>query len=175
MSDSRSADPRTVPAGQAGAGSSAAASSTVDGADAGAPAIAWPLVHRLRVRWAEADMQGVVFNANYLAWFDIGITEYLRGVAGGDRDRLAAIFDKLYVVRSTLDYRAPARFDDEVEVCARTARLGNSSLEVAFAIRREGEILIEGRNVYVHTSDGRPAALPDDLRRRIAAYEAGAR
>ena len=178
MSDSRSADPRTVPAGQARVGSTAAGSSAVDGADAGGadPATAsWPLVHRLRVRWAEADMQGVVFNANYLAWFDIGITEYLRGVAGGDRDRLAAIFDKLYVVRSILDYRAPARFDDEIEVCARTARLGNSSLEVAFAIRRDGEVLVEGRNVYVHTSDGRPAPLPDDLRQRVAAYEAGVR
>ena len=139
------------------------------------PATAWPLVHRQRVRWAEADMQGVVFNANYLAWFDIGITEYLRGVAAGDRERLAAVFDKLYVVRSTLDYRAPARFDDEVEIRARAARLGNSSLEVAFMIRREGEILVEGSNVYVHTRDGRPAPLPDDLRERIAAYEAGAR
>lgn len=138
------------------------------------PPPAYPLVHRVRVRWAEADMQGVVFNANYLAWFDIGVTEYLRGVAGGDRELLAAVFDKLYVVRSTLDYRAPARFDDEVEVCARTARLGTSSLELAFAIRRDGQVLVEGRNVYVHTADGRPAPLPETLRERISAYEATA-
>ena len=139
-----------------------------------APPPAYPLVHRVRVRWAEADMQGVVFNAHYLAWFDIGVTEYLRGVAGGDRDLLAAVFDKLYVVRSTLDYRSPARFDDEVEICARAARLGNSSLELAFAIRRDGQVLVEGRNVYVHTVDGRPAPLPEALRQRIAAYEATA-
>lgn len=138
------------------------------------PPPAYPLVHRLRVRWAEADIQGVVFNAHYLAWFDIGVTEYLRGVAGGDRDLLAAVFDKLYVVRSTLDYRAPARFDDEVEICARTARLGNSSLELAFAIRRAGQTLVEGSNVYVHTADGRPAPLPAEFRERIAAFEATA-
>lgn len=139
------------------------------------PSARYPLVHRLRVRWAEADIQGVVFNAHYLAWFDIGVTEYLRGVAGGDRQTLAAVFDRLYVVRSTLDYRGSARFDDEVEICARAARLGNSSLELAFAIRRDGEVLVEGSNVYVHTADGRPAPLPEDLRRRIAAYEATAR
>ena len=132
------------------------------------------LAHRIRVRWAEADMQGVVFNAHYLAWFDIGVTEYFRAVSGGRRDLLAHVFDRLYVVRSTLDYRSPARFDEEIEVCARTARMGTSSLEIAFAIRRDGQILVEGRNTYVHTAEGRPAPLPDLLRERITAYEAAA-
>lgn len=145
------------------------------GTDAAAKAatVAYPMVHRLRVRWAEADMQGVVFNANYLAWFDIGVTEYFRGVSGGNRDLLNEVFDKLFVVRSTLDYRAPARFDEEVEVCARTVKMGSSSLEIAFAIRRDGVTLVEGSNVYVHTADGRPAPLPALLRERITAYEAG--
>ncbi len=134
----------------------------------------FPLVHRLRVRWAEADMQGVVFNANYLAWFDIGVTEYFRGVSGGDRTLLNEVFDKLFVVRSTLDYRAPARFDEEIEVCARTVKMGNSSLEIAFAIRRDGVTLVEGRNVYVHTAEGQSAPLPALLRGRIEAYEASA-
>lgn len=131
------------------------------------------LVHPLRVRWAEADMQGVVFNANYLAWFDIGVTEYFRAIADGDKAWLERHFARVYVVKSTLDYRAPARFDDEIELCARTTRLGRSSLEIAFAVRRDSLVLVEGSNVYVYTDDGRSAPLPEDFRRRIEAYEAG--
>jgi acyl-CoA thioester hydrolase len=129
------------------------------------------LAHPLRVRWAEADMQGVVFNAHYLAWFDIGITEYLRALAGGDEQWLAATFDRLYVVKSTLEYRSPARFDDALEISARCIRIGRTSLEIGFAIQRAGQVLVTGSNVYVHTIDTRPAAVPDDLRRRIERFE----
>ena len=69
----------------------------------------FPLVHRLRVRWAEADMQGVVFNAHYLAWFDIGVTEYFRAVSGGRRDLLAHVFDKLDVTSRTAAVAAARR------------------------------------------------------------------
>lgn len=126
------------------------------------------IAHPIRVRWAEADMQGVVFNAHYLAWFDIGITEYLRALADGDAHWLQATFDRLYVVKSTLDYRRPARFDDRVEVCVRCLRIGRTSLEVGFAIRRDGTELVTGSNVYVYTVDSRPEPVPDDLRQRIA-------
>ena len=66
------------------------------------------------------------------------------------------------------------RFDEEIEVCARTVKMGNTSLEIAFAIRRAGQILVEGSNIYVHTVEGRPAPLPARLRERIGANEAGA-
>lgn len=129
------------------------------------------LAHPLRVRWAEADMQGVVFNAHYLAWFDIGITEYLRMLADGDEQWLTETFDRLYVVKSTLEYRSPARFDDALEICVRCIRVGRTSLEVGFAIRRDGAVLVSGSNVYVHTVDTRPAPVPDELRRRIERLE----
>ena len=60
------------------------------------------LVHPLRVRWAEADMQGVVFNAHYLAYFDIAITEYWRVLAKGDHAWLAETFEHLFVVKSSV-------------------------------------------------------------------------
>lgn len=129
------------------------------------------VVHPLRVRWAEADMQGVVFNANYLAWFDIGITEYLRALFAGEAHLLAQTFDRLFVVKSTLEYRESARFDDMVEVCARCVQIGRTSLDVGFEIRRDGRVLVSGSNVYVHTAGGRPAPVPDELRRRIARFE----
>jgi len=81
-------------------------------------------LHPMRVRWAEADMQGVVFNANYLLFFDVASTEYYRRVSGGNRDLLKWVFDRLYVVKSTVEYLQPAHFDDEivVGVCGRKVR-----------------------------------------------------
>ncbi|NCV61422.1 MAG: acyl-CoA thioesterase, partial [Betaproteobacteria bacterium] len=89
-------------------------------------------LHTLRVRWAEADMQSVVFNANYLLYFDVASTEYFRQVSGGDRDILKAVFDRLYVVKSTIEYLQAARFDDELVIGVKTARIGRSSMTVEF-------------------------------------------
>lgn len=127
--------------------------------------------HRLRVRWAEADMQGVVFNGHYLTYFDVGVTEYWRGVAGGDPDRLREIFDRLYVVKTTIEFRSPARFDEEIDVGVRCARIGNSSLQMQFEIRRGDDLLITGDSVYVFAVDGQSRPMPEDLRGAIRAFE----
>ena len=127
--------------------------------------------HRLRVRWAEADMQGVVFNAHYLLYFDVAVTEYWRTLADGDAGKLREIFERLYVVRAVCDYHAPARFDDELEVCVRTVQIGRSSMRVGFEIHRAGEKLVSGENVYVHAQDGASAPVPDFLRETILRYE----
>jgi acyl-CoA thioester hydrolase len=127
--------------------------------------------HRMRVRWSEADIQGVVFNGHYLTFFDVAVTEYWRMLADGDAQALRDIFDRLYVVRATIDFHAPARFDEEIEVCVRTARLGGSSMRVLFEIHRGDAHLISGENVYVHAEDGKSTRLPDRFRERIVAHE----
>ncbi|MBN9426073.1 MAG: acyl-CoA thioesterase [Burkholderiales bacterium] len=127
--------------------------------------------HPLRVRWAEADMQGVVFNAHYLLYFDVGITEYWRALADGDPQRLREIFNHLYVVKSTVEYRAPAHFDDELEVCVRTERIGRSSLTVQFEIHRGSEHLISGENVYVHAHEGASSPVPGAFRELLREFE----
>ncbi len=142
-----------------------------DRPDQADPADPFRLVHRLRVRWAEADIQGVVFNPHYLAYVDVAITEYWRALANGDRAWLDETWARFYLVKSTLEYRAPARFDDELDVAARATRLGRSSLHVAFEVRRDGVRLVDGGGVYVYTIDGGAAAMPADLRARILAYE----
>ncbi len=128
--------------------------------------------HPLRVRWSETDMQGVVFNGNYMNYCDVGITEYLREVHAGDVEQLRHVFERMYVVKSTLEYHAPARFDDEIEVCVRTARLGGSSQRVLFEIHRGGAHLLSGESVYVYAHEGRSERIPDTLRARIRAFEA---
>ena len=128
-------------------------------------------LHPMRVRWAEADMQGVVFNANYLLFFDVASTEYYRRVSGGNRDLLKSVFDRLYVVKSTVEYLQPAHFDDEIVVGVKTERLGRSSMTVKFGIFRDGQNLISGENIYVYAEHGSSLPLPDDFKRRIEAIE----
>lgn len=127
--------------------------------------------HSLRVRWAEADMQGVVFNGHYLAYFDIGVTEYLRELCEGDTARLQHAFERMYVVKSTLEYRSPARFDEVIELCVRTARLGGSSMRVRLEIHRGDELLVSGENVYVFAEDGKSQPIPAELRELIRGFE----
>ena len=129
------------------------------------------LIHPLRVRWSEADMQGVVFNAHYLAYFDIAITEYWRVLAQGDQAWLIETFDHLFVVKATLDFHGPARFDDELQVAARCSRLGRSSMTVDFEIHRAGDHLISGQSIYVYARDAKSMPIPPDLRRRVQAFE----
>ena len=130
------------------------------------------LQHPLRVRWAEADMQGVVFNAHYLAWFDIAATEYWRALAGGRiGGELAEAMHRTFVVRSTLDWHGSAQFDDDLVLAARAIRLGNASFTLRFLVVRDGQVLVTGESVYVHAIDGRSAPLPDAVRARIRAFE----
>ncbi|MBA3478950.1 MAG: acyl-CoA thioesterase [Lautropia sp.] len=129
------------------------------------------LIHPLRVRWAEADMQGVVFNAHYLAYFDLAITEYWRMLAAGDQAWLHETFEHLFVVKATVDFHAPARFDDELQVATRCSRLGRSSMTADFEIHRGGDHLISGQSIYVYARDSKSMPIPEDLRHRIAGFE----
>ncbi len=78
----------------------------------------------LRVRWAEVDPQSIVFNAHYLTYCDICVTEYWRAVGiRYPEDVLHAHGVDIFVVKSTLEYHASARFDDVLEIRGRMARL----------------------------------------------------
>ena len=85
-----------------------------------------PFRHRLRVRYNECDPQGVVFNANYLTYFDLTMSELWREL-GGYQAMVDAGVD-MVVAEATIRYLAPLRFDDEFEVVARVTRLGDTSM-----------------------------------------------
>lgn len=129
------------------------------------------LVHRLRVRWAEADIQGVVFNANYMLYLDVAITEYLREMAQGESSWLREIFDRMYVKKSTLEFFAPARFDELIDIGVRTERIGNSSMVVGFGIFRGDELLLTAQTIYVYAIDGKPQPIPAQYRQRASTVD----
>ncbi len=131
------------------------------------------LAHRLRVRWAEVDMQHVVFNGNYLTYFDVAIAEYWRAIGRGRERELAEIYMRLYTVKATLEYHAPARYDEELDVCARVLRFGRSSMTFAFGIWRGDVLLTSGELVYVHADPEtrKSVPVPQLLKDAVLAYE----
>jgi YbgC/YbaW family acyl-CoA thioester hydrolase len=131
------------------------------------------LTHRLRVRWAEVDMQAVVFNPQYLVYFDVAVAEYWRAISNGRADGLLDDYLHLYSVKATVEFHASARYDEEIDICCRVARIGRSSLNFAFGIWRRDEHLVSGEIVYVHTDPdtARPAPVPQRLRDAIVRYE----
>ncbi len=124
--------------------------------------------HPLRVRWAECDAQGIVFNVNYFLYFDVGMTEYMRAL-GFMGDQVVEFF----TVHAEADYRAPAKFDDEIEVAIRCIRIGKTSMTLKAAIFRDDEILTEGSLTYVHADveTQNKSPMPTAFVKRIMSFE----
>jgi YbgC/YbaW family acyl-CoA thioester hydrolase len=131
--------------------------------------------HRLRVRWAEVDMQKIVFNAHYLMYFDTAIADYWRALALPYQATMDSLAGDLYVVKATVEFHASAEVDDQIEVAMKCARIGTSSMVFTGAIFRGEQHLISGEIVYVFadpaTQTSRP--VPPALRETIMGYEAG--
>jgi acyl-CoA thioester hydrolase len=105
-------------------------------------------VHALRVRYGECDPQGIVFNANYLLYFDVAFTELWRVAVGPWQEMVQRGIDAV-VAEAGLRFRAPARYDDVLELRARVAELGRTSLTTEIDVVRDGETLVEGRLRHV--------------------------
>lgn len=118
--------------------------------------------HPLRVRWAEVDAQGVVFNPNYFLYADVAATEFLRtlGVIQATTPDLL----ESYVVDARATFRAPARFDDLLDIGVRTARVGRSSYVLSIDVARGGDVLAEVRLTYVRAIDGASVPLSEAFR-----------
>ena len=120
-----------------------------------------PFRHRLRVRWSECDLQGVVFYPQYLAYLDHTVTEH-----GVD----------MVVAEAGMRYRDSARFDDELEISASVTRLGDTSITTEFKIERVADavLLTEGelRHVFVDPESFGKRAMPDRVRTALERFAA---
>jgi YbgC/YbaW family acyl-CoA thioester hydrolase len=127
----------------------------------------------LRVRWAEVDMQKIVFNAHYLTYLDTAIAEYWREIGlpypHGYVERYG---NDIFLRKATVEYLGSARYDDMLTVCCRVAKLGRTSMTFQFEIYRDAELLISAELVYVNADPSMKAApLPEDVRERVKKYE----
>jgi len=129
----------------------------------------------LRVRWAEIDAQGIVFNGHYLTYLDTAISGYWRALALPYADTMKQLGGDLFVRRATLDYLGSARYDDRLDIGIRCREFGNSSMKVDGAVFRGDQLLVQSDMVYVFADAiaQTPQRLPDALRDIIHGFEAG--
>jgi acyl-CoA thioester hydrolase len=127
----------------------------------------------IRVRWAEVDLQRVVFNGNYLLYFDVSFTEYWRATGLPDSMVQNREGKELFARKATVEFLSGATFDDLLQVGVRCARLGNSSMTFAIEIYRGEEHMTSGEllYVYVDTHARKSVPLPVAWRERLAAFE----
>jgi acyl-CoA thioester hydrolase len=127
--------------------------------------MAAPFVHELRVRYGECDPQGIVFNANYLLYFDVAFTELWREAVGPWQEMVERGVDAV-VAEASLLFRSPARYDDVLELRSRVEELGRTSIGTRIDVCRDGEVLVEGRlrHVVVDATTWRPTDIPPWVR-----------
>jgi acyl-CoA thioester hydrolase len=127
-----------------------------------------PFSHRLRVRYGECDAQGIVFNANFLAYVDVVLTEIWRQ-AMGSYDALLATGVDTVVGEANLRFRAPGRFDDVLTIEAGFDGLGMTSTVLKLWFRRGEDLLCEAdlRYVFVDVETWEKSPIPDEVRKGL--------
>ena len=126
-----------------------------------------------RVGFSDTDAQGVVYYGRYMPYFDLARVEYHRHLDMLRTER----GDRQFVMRAmTVEYHAPARFDDPIEVFVRVARIGTSSVAYEFAAYLEGDTLAVTATqtlVLVDMAERRPSPVPGWWREKVRAFEGG--
>ncbi len=137
--------------------------------------MAAPFRHPLRVRFHECDPQGIVFNANFLAYADIAITELYREAFGSWSEVMEAGEIDMVVAEANVRFFAPLHFDEEIELVARVTNLGTTSITTAVGMERDGTAAAEVtlRHVVVDAEKRTKAPITDRLRAGLERYAEG--
>jgi acyl-CoA thioester hydrolase len=125
----------------------------------------------MRVRYGECDPQGIVFNANYFAYFDVAMTELWRAAIGSYVAMMQTGVD-MVVAEASARFLGSARFDEELDFEVAIVRMGTTSTTTRHRVRRDGTLLVEGlmRHVFVNTTDYAKAPIPDWIRDGLAPW-----
>jgi acyl-CoA thioester hydrolase len=129
----------------------------------------------LRVRYHECDGQKIVFNAWYLAYADIALTEAARTLFGS-YSALEARGSDVVVAESTVRFLGSASFDDELLIDVWTTHFGNTSMALRFDVLRSDELItqVTSRYVWIDPATHKPKAPPADIREAFVAHLAEA-
>ena len=129
----------------------------------------------VRVRWMECDAQGIVYNGAYLGYLEIGQAEYYRNLGFAIYTIPQSGYFDFAVVKSTQEFKAPAKVDEVIELHVRVSKIGNTSLTLNLEIYPEGSdrLLTSIETVYVGydaaTESSRP--VPDAIRQLVTHFE----
>ncbi|MCH2502013.1 MAG: acyl-CoA thioesterase [Dehalococcoidia bacterium] len=130
---------------------------------------------KIRVRWMECDGQGIVYNGAYLGYLEIGQAEYYRNLGFAIYIIPQSGYFDFVVVKSTQEFKAPAKVDEIIELHVRVSNIGNTSLTLNLEIYAEGNdrLLTSIETVYVGydtaTESTRP--VPDAIRGLVTHFE----
>ena len=132
-----------------------------------------PFTHEIRVRFAECDPQGLVFNANYLLYYDVAFTELWRAAIGPWETMVQRGVD-VVVAEARLGFSQPARFDDELTLSVIVTKLGNTSILTHHEVLRDGQSLVQGDmcHVLVELPALTKTPLPEWVREGLAPWVA---
>ena len=129
----------------------------------------------VRVRWMECDAQGIVYNGAYLGYLEIGQAEYYRNLGFAIYTIPESGYIDFAVVKSTIQFKSPAKVDEIIELYVRVAKIGNTSLTLNMEIYPEGSdrLLTNIETIYVGyesaTESSKP--VPKDIRKVINTFE----
>ena len=131
--------------------------------------VSQPFRHRMRVLYSECDLQGVVFNAHYLAYADTAMTELWREAVDGGYGAMVEAGADMVVAEARMRFWAPGRFDDEIDIEATLTRLGTTGMTTDLRIVRAGELLVEVelRHVFVDPAGSGKRPIPEFVRRGL--------
>ncbi len=129
----------------------------------------------LRVRFGETDLQGVVFNANYLLYVDTAQMDYLRDI-GVSYQNMSEQGHDIVIVDASVQFRSPAYFDDVLQIYARISEIGNSSVRMDFEIYESERLVANVRTAYViiKKDTKNPVRVPHYIREAVGKFESNA-
>ena len=129
----------------------------------------------LRVRWTECDAQGIVYNGAYMDYLEVGQSEYYRNLGFSIYKVGHRGFFDTAVVKTTLEFKAPARIDEMLDLYIRVGEFGNTSFHLEMEIYRgdSDRLLTEIQVIYVgfDAHSGTKRRVPDEVRELIDRFE----
>ena len=127
--------------------------------------------YTLRVRYAEVDGQGIVFNAHYLTYYDTAITEFFRHSGYSYIDLFTTKGLDFHLVKATVEFLKPVGFDEQIDIGVRIGRIGTSSVTFILGVfgKTDAACRATGEIIWVCAKPGthKSHPLPDDFRKHF--------
>ena len=131
--------------------------------------------YTLRVRYAEVDAQGIVFNSHYLTYFDCAITEYYRKIKYNYISEVKKSKKDFHVIKTTIEYKKPISFDQIIDLGVKVSKIGNTSLtfDISIYSNRKNILLAEGNIIQVYTDQIKKCSTPlsKDFVKKVRKFE----
>lgn len=131
-------------------------------------------VHRLRVRYYECDPQGIVFNANHIAYVDVAFTEMWREAVGSYTE-MSDLGVDMVVADVHAAFRAPVHYDAELALALEVARFGRTSMTTRWVSTVGERVCVEGEvvHVWIDLATSTPIEIPERARHALSPFTAG--